>query len=398
MSARLSSKRIFNVAVVLRLAGASGRDLLSGISRYARENCHWRMTVVNGPDLGAAALMRELASGGFDGIISSEAASDEDVLRLAGLGVPLVIIGWHGNLSRAALRNVNFVRNDDEDIGRLGARYLKSLGRFRAFGFVRSEPRTYWSLLREKGFRAELTRGSLRPALLKVPHAPTAQGRARLVNWLRELPKPAAVMAAYDELAVRILDACRTASIDVPRQMAVLGVDNDALLCDFSTPPLSSIYPDHLREGEMAAAELERLMAAPGRDDRKSLRPTVCRDKTVVERASTATIAPAAHLVEDALRFIRQNAARPIDVTDVAHHLRISRRLADLRFREFGGGTIAQAIRTARLEHVAMRLRETDLSISHIAAACGFDNLQHLANAFRRAYGMTMTAYRKSGA
>ena len=387
-----SRKRIHNIAVVLRLAGASGRDLLSGISRYARENCHWRMTVVNGPDLPPARRAAELASGRFDGIITSEAETDGEVVELAASGTPLVVIGWHGNLSHAGLAGVTFVRNDDEDIGRLGARHLRALGRFRAFGFVRSEPRTYWALLREKGFRAELARGGCRPSVLRLP-PPAPHDETELLLWLRRLPKPAAVMAAYDELAVRILDACRVADIDVPRQMAVLGGDNDALLCDFSTPPLSSIYPDHLCEGETAAAELARLIAARRRAPR-AVRTAVCRGKTVVERASTATLAPAAHLVEDALRFIERNAARPIRVTDVTRHLRVSRRLADLRFREFGGGTIAQAIRKARLALVAARLRDTELPVGHIAAACGYDNLQHLANAFRRAYGVTMTDYR----
>lgn len=392
MSAKAISKQIHNVAVVLRLAGASGRDLLSGISRYARDNCHWRMTVVNGPDLTSEALFQELASDRFDAVISSESETDEDVVRLASLGKPVVIIGWHGNINRPLPSSAAFVRNDDEDVGHLGARHLRSLGRFRSFGFVRSEPRTYWSLLREKGFRAELARSSVKPALLKTS---ASRDNAELVAWLKDLPKPAAVMAAYDELAVRVLDACREAGIDVPRQMAVLGVDNDALLCDFSTPPLSSIYPNHLREGEMAAAELERLLSAPRRKTRATGQ-TICREKSIVERESTATLTPAAHLVEEALRFISQNANRPIDVTDVVRHLHVSRRLADLRFREFGGGSIADAIRKARLELVATRLKETDLPIGSIASACGFDNVQHLANAFRREFGRTMSAYRSS--
>ena len=397
MSKAPSRKRIQNVAVVLRLAGASGRDLLSGISRYARENCHWRMTVVNGPDLTSETMFQELASDRFDGVISSEAETDEDVFRLASLGKPVAIIGWHGNINRPLPPTAAFVRNDDEDVGHLGARYLRSLGRFRSFGFVRSDPRTYWSLLREKGFRAELSRSGAKADLLKTSAAHSSHDNADLVAWLKALPKPAAVMAAYDELAVRVLDACREAAIEVPRKLAVLGVDNDALLCDFSTPPLSSIYPNHLREGEMAAEELERLLSASRKSNRTS-RHAICREKSIVERESTATLTPAAHLVEEALRFISQNANRPIDVSDVVRHLHVSRRLADLRFREFGGGSIAEAIRKARLKLVATRLRETDLPIGSIASACGFDNLQHLANAFRREYGMTMSAYRSGTA
>lgn len=355
MSVASRTTVIRNVAVILRLAGASGRDLLSGISRHARDNCHWRMTILNGPDLPPDALADELRAGGYDGIITSESGTDDSLAALASLGIPLVSIGWHGNYRRTGAARVAFVRNDDEDIGRLGARHLRSLGRFRAFGFVRSFPRTYWSLLREKGFRAELARTGESGAFLKMTAAAREpEGHRTLVAWLRSLPKPAAVMASYDELAVGVLDACREAGIDVPRQLAVLGVDNDALLCDFSTPPLSSIYPNHLREGEIAAEELERLMSAPKRRTR-GMRLAVCREKTVVERESTAAVAPVAHLVEEALRFIRRNAERDLRVEDVVRHLHVSRRLA---------------------------------------AACGYDNLQHLANAFRRKYGKTMTAYR----
>ena len=82
----------------------------------------------------------------------------------------------------------------------------------------------------------------------------------RLPDWLAALPKPAAVMAALDERAIEILSACGEARIQVPRQVAVIGVDNDELLCDFSDPPLSSVLPDHVREGALAAAELNRML------------------------------------------------------------------------------------------------------------------------------------------
>lgn len=392
------NRSIRNVAVILRLAGASGRDLLSGISRYAREHCHWRMTIFNGPDTTPETLVRDLGTGLYDGVITSESETDDAIATLAGLNLPLVFIGWHGNLDRMPSARVAFVRNDDEDIGRLGARYLRSLGKFRSFGFVRSDPRTYWSLLREKGFRAELARNDERMTPFKLSaaaHDPA--GDRALSDWLKSLPQPAAVMVSYDELAVRVLDACRGAGIDVPRQMAVLGVDNDALLCDFATPPLSSVYPNHLREGETAAAELDLLMASRRRSARAP-HHAVCREKTIVERASTATLAPAAHLVEDALRYIRQNADRALRVEDVVRHLHVSRRLADLRFREFDGGTIAGEIRKARLARVAERLRETNLPINKIASAGAFENLQHLANAFRRQYGASMSEYRLSHA
>ena len=214
-----------------------------------------------------------------------------------------------------------------------------------------------------------------------------------LSNWVKSLPKPAAVLAAFDERAVDVLDACSAANISVPGQVAVLGVDNDELLCDFSTPPLSSVLPDHVREGVRAAQELDRLLRA-----RKPSATTtiLCRDKRIIRRESTAPVAPVTHLVDEALRFIRRNATIALKVDDVVRHLGVSRRLADLRFHEAGERSIARAILRARLDEVARRLRESESPIGQIAAACSFGNVQHLANAFRRQYQTSMTDYRLS--
>ena len=372
--------RVRNVAVVLKLSGASGRDLLSGISTYAREHCRWRLRIFSRSEDFTPSALSEIPD--LDGIITSERGVDGMTQVLERSRIPLVVIGMKGEWLSGRSHQLAFVRNDDEDIGRFAASHLYSLGNFRSFGFVPGHERTYWSLLREKGFRSFLRQHGIR----------TSVCTGRLPNWLAALPKPAAVMAAFDERAIEILSACNEAKIRVPQQVAVIGVDNDELLCDFSDPPLSSVLPDHVREGTLAAAELNRML--------RSRKPTaastvLCRDKRIIRRESTAPVAPITHLVDEALRYIRRNATTALRVDDVVRHLGVSRRLADLRFRESGELSLARVFAKARLDEVAKRLKESDAPIGKIASACSFDNLQHLANAFHRRFGMSMSDYRR---
>ena len=383
--------RVQNVAVALKLSGASGRDLLSGISTYAREHCRWRLRIFSRSEDFTPAALAEIPD--LDGIITSERGADGMPLTLERSRIPLVVIGMKGEWLSGRTRQLTFVRKDDEDIGRFAASHLCSLGNFRSFGFVPSVERTYWSLLREKGFRAHLRTKGISTSVFSSSGNMTKSVRPvlSLSTWLQSLPKPAAVMAAFDERAVEVLDACNEAKIQVPRQVAVIGVDNDELLCDFSDPPLSSVLPDHVREGALAAAELNRML--------RSRKPTatttvLCRGKRIIRRESTAPVAPITHLVDEALRYIRRNATTVLRVDDVVRHLGVSRRLVDLRFKESGELSLARVIANVRLDEVAKRLKESNAPIGKIASACSFDNLQHLANAFHRRFNMSMTDYR----
>ncbi len=384
--------RVRNVAVVLKLSGASGRDLLSGISTYAREHCRWRLRIFSRSEDFTPSALSEISD--LDGIITSERGADGMAQVLERSRIPLVVIGMKGEWLPKRTRQLTFVRNDDEDIGRFAASHLHSLGNFRSFGFVPSAERTYWSLLREKGFRAHLRAKSIPTSVFAANGNVTRKVRphASLSTWLQNLPKPAAIMAAFDERAVEVLSACNEAKIQVPRQVAVIGVDNDELLCDFSDPPLSSVLPDHVREGMLAAQELNRML--------RSRKPTaaatvLCRGKRIIRRESTAPVAPITHLVDEALRYIRRNATTALRVDDVVRHLGVSRRLADLRFKESGEPSLARVISNARLDEVAKRLKESEAPIGKIASACSFENLQHLANAFHRRFGMSMSDYRR---
>ena len=386
-----ANDKILRIWVYLRLSYASGRDILYGISRYARANAHWniRLQPFSGEDSKLPFPLPQEA----DGIIPSEPLAD----NAATSPIPLVVIGARDKWLGRRMRSLAFVRNDDAAIGRFGADFLRTLGQFRSFGFVPTNTPYYCSILRGEGFRAELGKGQTansRQYAAEGIEDGSPEDIESLGRWLANLPKPAAVMAVHDLRATHVLEAASMMKIKVPDQMAVVGVDNDELLCDFTSPQLTSIYPDHVKEGELAAATLKTLLK---NSDMRHARTFRSNAKSIVERESTRHISPATHIAEEAMAFIRRNALKGIGAADVARHLRVSRRLCDLRFRECHGETVLAAILRIRFAELKRRLASSNTQIGKIVAACGFSCESHAKRMFKKRFGMSMREWRAMG-
>ena len=390
------AKTIKRVLAALRLSSASGRDFLAGFSRYARAHCHWQIRILANQDDLTPAILKSAIDEGLDGLVMAE-NKDPLVARLIeSVELPVTLLGQQGTWIKARKTNISFIRNNDFEIGRFAAKYLLGLGRFRSFAFVPDWAESYWADERAQGFADEI-----RPTGVAVQ---TFRGksrrydettRTRLLSLIRQLPKPVGIMAAADIIATEVLSLCESAAIDVPGSVSVISVDNDELICDFTTPPLTSILPDHEKMGEIAARELMRLMRSR---TPSSARQIFSTEKRLIERESTRTVIPAAQLVDHIVHYIRENISRGITTEEVVRHLGISRRLADLRLRQFENTTVSALIASTRLEEVARWLRKSKASCAKIAQTCAYDNPKHLANAFRRHFGMSMTDYRKQHA
>ncbi|MDY6418366.1 MAG: substrate-binding domain-containing protein [Bacteroidales bacterium] len=385
---------IRDVALGIRLRFKSGRDILRGISRYASRNCHWRLHIINVFDHNTVSEFKTAIARKVDGIILNGVVFPEITTLLKGSSIPLVAFGARTPELGRRTRSLAFVRNNDYAIGQVGADYMMSLGTFRSYIYIPTNQPSYASHLRQHGFTDRLRQKGIAVRMFPIDPSRLDGGYEEiksLAEWLRALPKPIAAMAAFDQRAAHLLEAAQLCGLKVPGHLAVLGVDNDELICDFTTPPLTSIEPDHVHNGELAAAELERMMGASAGNIvrlRKSSR------RRIVERQSARPIPPAAQLVSRGLAYISRNAASGITTSDVVGHLGVSRRLADLRFREFSGKTVHEAIVEARLEELKRRLRETEISIASLTAACGFESENYAKNLFKARFGMSMSTYR----
>lgn len=386
------NRSIKNIGIVLRLSYASGRELLHGISSFARANCHWslRLLFVEGSD-GHKTIVNDER---LDGIITSEPLPASFLQRHR--NIPLVVIGAREPWLGRRRRGLTFVRNDDRDIGRCAAEYLLSLGKFQAFGFVPTNIPYYCSILRREGFAAHLAKHGIQAGnFAETPYSDgSSEDIQALQNWLKTIPKPAAIMVVHDLRATHVLKAAENVDLNRSSKLAVIGVDNDELLCDFTSPQLTSIYPDHVYEGKLAARELLELLS--------SAKTTVCvktvktNRKTIVERESTVPIAPGVHLASQAMTIIRRDALKGISPKDVIAEIGGSRRLADLRFRECYGKSMLEVILELRLDAVKHKLETTTIPIRKILESCGFNNESNAKHLFKRRTGMTMQNWRKT--
>ena len=390
MQERLRKRRI---VVALWMNGTSGRDILSGIFRYAKTRAGWDIRLVQLPNAMHPERIRKLAEEGVDGLIASDISNPAIREIISKTEAPVVFIGPPTMpIPRPQDGKTSFVSCDDIAIGTMGARHFLSLGSFNGFGFISAGKDPKWPNLREQGFHDTLAAAGRQCSTFKSPTAADERIDAEsLAAWLKSLPKPAAVMTYYDPYAVQVANVCHENGIAVPRQVSILGVDNDGLLCEFASPQLSSIQPDHERAGLLAAKELDALMTRPARKPRTLVSPII----GVVERESTRPLSPAAHLIRKALRYIDANAAKGIGVADVAAHLKVSRRLTDLRFREIENTSIHQTIEDRRMELAEKAISETNHPIRQIARESGYKNIKTFEAAFRRRYGTTPGAFRR---
>ena len=374
-------KRIF---IALRMAGVAGQEKLSGIFRYLGANHDWDISLVRTAAEFTPERVRRALAEDYDGFIVSIPDTEPSAALLASSRVPTVVMDIHDPALSARPSNIVFIRNSPDEIGRLAAHHLLSVGRCRSYAFVHRSSLLEWSVDRFNAFQRTLRGNGVFAHELSSP------------DELADLPRPVGVLAANDDCGYEILEFCRRHRLRVPQDVCVLGINNDVFICENCRPHLSSLQPDYEQEGFLSAQSLDALMDAVARGDAPAAaRTEFVGVKTLVRRDSTADFSIAGRLVQKALVYIRKNALRDISVEDVAKHLGCSRRLADLRFRELMGTTIGETIITTRLDEVKRRLSTTRDSITTISTQCGYASPNYLKNLFRKRFRVSMRDWRR---
>lgn len=320
-----------------------------------------------------------------DGIILRDVEGMEQVLEC---GLPAVIVGH----CRHEVPGVANVTTDSEAIGILAAEHLLNRG-FRQFAYCGVEGLP-WSGLRGDSFSRRLRQDGFEthsycPPVKRRSVRP-AEGRF-LAAWLTGLPKPLGVMAGNDDRGEQVIEACKMAGIRVPDDVAIVGADNDDLVCDLSDPPLSSVAISFERAGYDCAEVLDGLM----RGDKRGQRQISVLATHVVTRRSTDIVAVDDPQLAAALRFIRDHARDVVSVPDVARAAGLSRRVLEKRFRSSLRRSALAEIRRVRVAQICRLLVETSLSVSEIAGALGYQGSEHLARYFRSERHMPPLAYRQ---
>jgi len=371
------------VALLIETSNAYARSLLQGIIGYVREHATWSLHLMEQTRGGKPPPW--LADWEGDGIIARiESPRIAQAVRLAGLPTVNLSAGFFAP-------DLPCLETDDVQIARLAADHLLGRG-VRRFGYC-GDAHFAWSRQRGEAFRDLIKQAGFSCDEFTVSKFRGNLSRqiAELGRWLQRLPKPAGVFACYDIVGQQVLDACRRAGLVVPEEIAVIGVDNDQLICELSRPQLSSIILNAHRTGHEAAALLDRMMRGESVPPLYQLVPPV----GVKQRQSTNILTTEDPVVARALRFIREHACHPINVSDVVRAVPLSRSVLEKRFLRQLNRTPHDEILNVRLGIVRQLLSETKLSLEAIAVRTGFEHPEYLSVVFKRETGLCPRDFRK---
>jgi LacI family transcriptional regulator len=387
------------VALLIETSRGYGRALLRGVVRYARLHGPWGFYVTPGD---FEQVLPRMHSWGGTGIIAR--IETPGVARaILDSGLPAIALDLAEEQLRPdnPLARLSEIASDSHGAARLAAEHLLERG-FRHYAFVGTFGRV-WSDRRRESFCARIREAGFEPCVYEPPRARRDRvwehEQPVLARWLAELPRPIGLMTCDDDRGREVLEACRAGGLHVPEEVAVVGVDNDELLCELADPPLSSVALSAEPGGYRLAALLDRLMRARARGHATTGKPRrlLVEPLHVVTRRSTDIVALDDPAVAAALHFLHDHAGDPISVGDLVNHLMISRRGLEIRFRKTIGRTISEELQRVRLDRAKRLLLETDLPIPNVAEASGFASPSYLAQVFRRKLGDTPAKYRRLG-
>ncbi|MBF6029256.1 XylR family transcriptional regulator [Pseudomonas sp. P115] len=329
-----------------------------------------------------------------DGIIAD---FDDPLIgeALAGSKLPVVAVGGSYEDARAYPTGIPYVATDNHALMRLAYEHLIDAGltRFACFSLPEAQANR-WAQEREKAFRSLMQRDGLQVEVYRGlgTSAPLWDSAVeQQIAWLQGLPKPIGIIAVTDARARQLLQACLTAGIAVPEQVALIGIDNDPLTRTLTRVPLSSVIQGTETMGRTAAALLHRMLHGKPCKAEQILVPP----EAINVQASSSHQPLGNTYVMQALLFIRQYACQGIKTAQVAAYVGVSRSSLEAHFRKARGCSVHDEILRFKLANAAKGLEGNRLAIADIAQQCGFKSAQYLHTVFRREFGCTPRQYQQ---
>ncbi len=371
------------IVLLVETSREFGRQLIMGIARYSRFHGPWSFYK---EQIGLKSSIPHLTSWKPDGIIMRDSLIKNELIDLK---IPTILVQHDSAFSD----RLPVVITDSKSIAKMASDHFIERG-FKNFAFCGFD-HYEWSNNRkhyfchhnaEAGFETHIYHS---PRKKKIIDWEIEQ--RHVCDWLKTVPKPVGLLACNDDRGQHILEVCKRLGFRVPEDVAVIGVDNDPMICDIGDPPLTSIALNVESAGYEAAKLLDQMINHQKiKGQQINVSPT-----HIVQRQSTDLLAVDDPEVAVAIRFIKENAKNKILVKDVVKTTRISRRALEQRFRKTVHRSIYDEIRQVRVEWISKLLIETDLPISHISSLFNFTDVEHISRYFKKEKGIGLREFRK---
>ena len=380
---------MIKILLLTDFSSGYGRSLLEGVVRYAREAGPWvfyRMPLYYRELHGDEGVVRWAEEWGADAIIAQ--LTDVDLNVLNRLDIPIIVQNY-----KERCHGLSNLTGDYYGTGVMAAEFFirKGYKAFAYYGFTD----TVWMRERGEGFRDAVSEKGY-PVYTFDDGRQLSDGQwnfdaERVSRWLLDLPKPIALFACDDYYALQITEVCKMYNIDIPGDIAVLGVDNDNLLCNISDPALSSIELDvengGYEVGKLLHQFIEKKITAPA--------DVIIKPVRIVSRGSTERFAVSDKYIGQVLAYIDENYCNPLSVDDLIRIIPYSRRVLEKKFKSETGMSVYQYIQQQRIEKFAALLITTDLPLAEAAADAGFPDYKNVSRIFVKMKEMTPLQYRK---
>jgi LacI family transcriptional regulator len=374
------------------------QGIMAGITEYIRDKGDWDLIIWADASFESLNFLKERGCrGAFANIQTSTKAQ-----QLQQIGMPVIAFNALQNML-----SLPYISADPDQIAQVAYDYFKSK-KFTHFGFFGlTEAR--WSIERMESFSRCIEKDGHTlhtykggPLPIKSESIPLAKlwidmilnkGQQPLLEWLTTLPKPIAILVGNDILACHLSNVAAEAGLNIPDEIALLGIDDDQALCNLCNPPLSSIAFNFKKAGYDAALLMDEIISG-----RQTLKGQWIKIQTagVKERGSTDICAVDDEDIIKALKYIRSHSGTPLQVEDIADYICISKRTLQMKFQKALGRSIHEEIIKAHVEIAKSLLIETNLSIEAIALRSGFHYSSNMRRAFLDITGMLPHKYRQT--
>lgn len=379
----------YKIILLIDFAEEYSKALLKGIAKYSREHGPWifcRMPLFHRETVGIEGILKWALEWGTDGIIG-QFYNDPNIGKIINAGIPVIAQDF-----KKRFDEIPNITGAHREAGEMGADYFLKKG-FKHFAFYGFKD-IVWSQERAEGFEDRVTQAGYKVHYFEHKMARQSElwyyRPASIGKWLKSLPKPIALMACDDNQGQHITEACRLYGIRIPEEMAVLGVDNDEMICEFSDPPLSSISQDAEKGGYDAARLLDHLI----KNGMHDFHDIIVKPTQVITRHSTDIYATNDDHIATSLKYIHQNIDKNLHVDEVVKQVPLSRRALEKRFLEVMGYPIYKYIYNLRIEKFTQKLLDTDMSVFEIALDMGLSDSKNIARQFRQVKGCSPSEYR----
>lgn len=366
---------------------------LEGVLAYAHDKKGSRWNIQLDPGGLIEHIAKHPRHFGIDGII---AYVENNQMRqtLAKSSCPCVLIeDLLLPAAPASGRHLVTLVCDHFEEGRRAAAYFLAR-HFKNFAWVGPTVRNQWASQRLSGFKSVLRENGIACHCYPAPRGDAAYNFAlelpSLSGWIQSLPRPCALFACRDSRARQVIIAADEMGIPIPEGLAILGVDNDEIICTTTNPSLSSVCTSDHTIGYAAGRALNKLISenAPGCVIRSN-------HTHIITRLSTDTEAVSDPLVAKALQYAREHLAEDLDAEKLAQKIHYPRHALQTRAERSLGITLGREIRRIRLAAATTMLVSSNVGVEEIARRCGFSGTSHLSLRMKEAYNTTPLAYRK---